>query len=241
LRRAPCRYWQSSLVCRSSAVLSGQHRKFGTVLRRLCRRQKLHGASLCIRCLVHWFRVAGNFLVSNVARVEPTLWAYRQSSIDGLPRPHPQSVLHPTLGSNRSWAAMTSTRTLAVSIALLLCGACASTPPMPPPDYLGEAVEACDDQDIPGVTFHLRSSADQLSMDMPRNLLNSAIGSHQFHDIDLCALASSGVCRSIDGQFELQTVSRRNATGRFRLVDDPADAWRTFVLAVRPIGDTVCG
>ena len=136
---------------------------------------------------------------------------------------------------------MTSIRALAVSIALLLSGACANTPSMPPPDYLGEAVEACDDHDIPGITFHLRSAADQLSMDMPRNLLSSAIGSHQFHGVTLCALAAAGPCRSVDGQFELQTVSRRNATGRFRLVGDPADTWRTFVLAVQPIGDTVCG
>jgi hypothetical protein len=134
---------------------------------------------------------------------------------------------------------MTHFRVLA-SVTLLLCGACA-TDSRHIPEYVGEALEVCDDRDIPSLEFHLRSASDQISMDMHGYLLHSAIGSHQFHGIDLCQRASPTSCRAVDGQFELQELSWRNATGRLRLSSDPPGTWHSFVLKASRLEDTVCG
>ena len=137
---------------------------------------------------------------------------------------------------------MTSFRVLPVALALLLCGACATSSPTTPPDYVGEAREDCSSQDIPRIDFDLRSATDQLSMGMPGHVLNAAVvGVHHFNGIALCQQTSPSDCRTVDGQLEIQKLSRRTATGRFRLANDPFGTWRSFVLTARRLGDAVCG
>jgi hypothetical protein len=136
---------------------------------------------------------------------------------------------------------MTTFKALVVS-GLLLCASCATdSRRVPSPEFLGEAQEDCNFQDIPGIRFQLRSATEQAHMSMSGHLLASAIGVHQFHGVAFCRLDSPTNCRTVDGQLELQRLSWSKVTGRMSLASDPPGTWRSFVLQVTRLGDAVCG